>query len=380
MEVAIVHYWLVSMRGGEKVLEALCEMFPEADVFTNVYAPEKVSATIRKHRVQTTFIQKLPLAKRWYQKYMPLMPFALEQLDLSGYDLVISSESGPAKNVILNPETLHICYCHTPMRYIWDMYHDYRRNAGLLTRMFMPLIAHWLRLSDVASSNRVDVFVANSNFIAKRIQKIYRREAVVIPPPVDTQRFHTASKHDDFYLIAGQLVSYKRVDLAVEAFNLSGKRLVIIGSGEEEQLLRKKALPNIELLSFQSDQVLADYYSRCRALIFPGKEDFGIVPVEAIASGRPVIAYGAGGALDTVIDGKTGILFNDQTAQGLNEAIDRFESLPGDHFGEEQLKRFASQFSKESFKTRIHQLIQQQLPQTNESGPGGNSRERDINE
>lgn len=378
MKVALVHYWLVNMRGGEKVLEALCELYPQADVYTHVYTPEEISGTIRNHKVQTSFIQKLPFAKRWYQKYLPFMPFALEQLDLSGYDLVISSESGPAKGVILDPETLHICYCHTPMRYIWDRYHEYRRNAGLLTRMLMPLVSHWLRMWDVASANRVDVFIANSNFVAQRIRKIYRRKSVVIPPPADTSRFHSAPQHEDFYLMVGQLVFYKRTDLAIEAFNRLGKRLVIIGTGEEEQSLRKQARDNIEFLSSQSDEALADYYSRCKALIFPGKEDFGIVPIEAIASGRPVIAYGAGGALDTVIDGKTGLFFDEQSAQSLVAAIDRFEELPDDYFNQEELREFAGQFSKEKFKTRIHQLIQQQLGEATESNDGEKSRERMI--
>jgi glycosyltransferase involved in cell wall biosynthesis len=356
------------MRGGEKVLEALCEVFPEADVYTNVYSPEHVSETIRKHRVYTSFIQKLPFAIKWYQKYLPLMPFALEQLDLSRYDLVISSESGPAKGVILNPETLHICYCHTPMRYIWDMYHEYRQRAGRMTRFFMPLITHWLRIWDVASANRVDVFVANSEFVAKRIRKNYRREAVVIPPPVDTLNFRSTQSHEDFYLVVGQLVPYKRVDIAVEAFNEIGKRLVIIGSGSEEQSLRKQAQPNIEFLSSQPNDVLVDYYSRCRALVFPGKEDFGIVPVEAMASGKPVIASRLGGALDTVVDGETGILFEPQTPQGLIDAINRFEALPDDQFCADKLRQYASRFSIQRFKDKIEKLVRENLPERMEHG------------
>ena len=364
MKVALVHYWLVNMRGGEKVLEALCEIFPDADIYTHVYSPGDVSETIRKHRVNTSFIQKLPFAKSWYQKYLPLMPIALEQLDLSQYDLVISSESGPAKGVILNPETLHICYCHTPMRYIWDMYHEYRQNAGILTRILMPLITHWLRIWDVASANRVDIFIANSKFVAQRIRKTYQREAIIIPPPVDIQNFHATQNHDDFYLIVGQLVPYKRVDVAITAFNGTGKRLVIIGSGAEEQNLKKQAGPNIEFLSSQPNDVLVDFYSRCKALVFPGKEDFGIVPVEAMASGKPVIAYGAGGVLDTVVDGETGILFETQTPQGLNDAISRFEALPDDQFCSDRLQQYASRFGIQRFKDEIWQIVQQNLPES----------------
>ena len=230
MKVAIIHYWLVGMRGGEKVIEALCEMYPQADIFTHVYAPEMVSDKIKQHRIIPTFINALPRATRMYKSYLPLMPLALEQIDLRGYDLVISSESGPAKGVIPSSDALHICYCHTPMRYIWNMYHDYRNGAGRLTRMMMPPLSHYLRMWDVTSAARVDSFVANSATVARRIRRYYRAESVVIHPPVDTDAFSVAPPAEvgDYYLMVGELVSYKRADLAVRAFNEMKLKLVVI--------------------------------------------------------------------------------------------------------------------------------------------------------
>ena len=358
MKVAIVHYWLVRMRGGEQVLEALCELFPQADIYTHVFDPEAVSETIRRHPVRTSFIQKLPGARRWYQKYLPLMPLALEQLDLRGYDLVISSESGPAKGVIAPPEATHICYCHTPMRYLWDMAHEYWDGAGFLTRLASPMLTHYLRIWDHASAARVDRFVAGSRFVAARIRKYYRREAAVIPPPVDTEAFGPAEQRDDFYLMVGQLVGYKRTDLAIEAFQRLDRRLVIIGDGTER--LRAMTGPNVTLMGYQPSEVLRDHYARCRALIFPGKEDFGIVPVEAMAAGKPVIAYGRGGIRDSVVEGRTGVFFDRQTTDALVEAILRFESVEP-HFVTEEILRHARQFDRKVFKERMERFIQESL-------------------
>ena len=360
LKVAIVHYWLLNMRGGEKVLEALCEMFPGAQIFTHVYDPRAISGSIAEHQVRTTFIQKLPLACKLYKKYLPLMPLALEQLDLTGYDLVISCESGPAKGVITHPAALHVCYCHTPMRYLWDQYHFYRANAGWITRWLMPVLLHRLRIWDVTSAARVDHFVANSTAVVSRVRKFYRREAVCIHPPCDVESFAPSSDRGDFYLYVGQLVAYKRVDLAIEAFNALGKPLVIIGDGEELGRLKKMAGPSISFLGRASFESLKLHYARCRALVFPGEEDFGIVPVEAMASGRPVIAFGKGGALDTVIDGQTGILFEAPTAQALIQAIARFEANES-LFNPQALVDHARKFSKEVFMQRLSGQIDQWL-------------------
>ncbi|MEH6676982.1 glycosyltransferase, partial [Phenylobacterium sp.] len=303
LKVAIIHYWLVGMRGGEKVLEALCELFPDAHIYTHVYDRNAVSSTIAAMDVRTTFISRLPRAARRYKTYLPLMPLALEQLDLNGYDLIISSESGPAKGVVPPPNAKHICYCHSPMRYIWDHYHIYRNSAGRIARFTMPLLTHYLRIWDTTSSARVDKFIANSRHVAARIDKYYRRDADVIPPPVDVENFTSSPSTGDYYLWVGEITQYKRPDIAVEAFRKLGRRLVIIGDGEERKKLEAGAPANIEFRGRTSTEELRQTLQECRALIFPGEEDFGIVPVEAMAAGRPVIAFGSGGALDSVEPG-----------------------------------------------------------------------------
>ncbi|BAT61477.1 GDP-mannose-dependent alpha-(1-6)-phosphatidylinositol monomannoside mannosyltransferase [Variibacter gotjawalensis] len=356
MRVAIIHYWLVGMRGGEKVLEALCEMYPQADIFTHVVVPEAISERIARHRIKTSFIAKLPRAHIWYKKYLPLMPIALEHLDLRDYDLVISSESGPAKGVIPAPGALHVCYCHSPMRYVWNMYHDYRQTAGSATRMSIPLAAHYLRNWDQNASARVDTFVANSHNVASRVQKYYRRDAEVVYPPVDIAGFARSDSvaPGDFYLMVGELVAYKRPDLAVHSFNATGAPLVVIGGGEMLEKLRRDARPNVKILGPQPFAVLKDHYARCKGLIFPGEEDFGIVPVEAMAGGRPVIAFGQGGALETVIDGQTGILFHEQSVEALLDAIERANATS---FDAARIANHAAAFSVGRFKQEMSAAI-----------------------
>jgi glycosyltransferase involved in cell wall biosynthesis len=355
MKVAIIHYWLVGMRGGEKVLEALCEMYPQADIFTHVYVPEMISDNIRRHNIITSFINSLPRAKKMYKAYLPLMPLALEQLDLRGYDLIISSESGPAKGIIPPAEALHVCYCHTPMRYIWNMYHDYRKSAGLMTRLIMPPLSHYLRMWDVTSAARVDSFVANSATVARRIRRYYGVDSAIIHPPVDTDAFSIvdSSEEGDCYLMAGELVSYKRPDLAVHAFNAMKLKLVVIGGGQMLSEVRRLAGPTVTVLGSQPFNVLKEHYARCRALIFPGEEDFGMVPVEAMASGRPVVAFGRGGATETVENGVSGVFFAEQTVEAISSAVRRLEAY---EINPQKIAAHAKQFGKDQFlqKMRAH--------------------------
>lgn len=357
MKVAIVHYWLVGMRGGEKVLEAFLDLYPDAVIVTHVYDPASVSDKIRQHEVRQTFIGRLPGAKTHYKKYLPLMPVALEQMDMQEFDLILSSEAGPSKGIIPRPDAVHISYCHSPMRYIWDQYHVYRSQAGWLTRLLMPLIAHKLRVWDVTTAARVDRFVANSSYIRQRILKFYRRDADVIYPPVDIAEFQISDTVGDHYLLAGEMVSYKRADLAVDAFNLSGRKLVVVGDGEMREALERKSGPNITFLRRVSFSELKRQFATCRALVFPGEEDFGIIPVEVMACGRPVIAYGRGGALDTVTEGVSGVLFHEQSVSALNDALDRFEEDTSLVASPQDIRALAQRFDVSMFKERITDLI-----------------------
>jgi glycosyltransferase involved in cell wall biosynthesis len=365
LRIAIVHYWLVNHGGGERVLDILCELLPQADVFVGVADPATLSAQIRSRHLQTSFLQSIPGSVRWYRHFLPLYPMALENLDLSSYDLVVSQESGPAKGVLTRPDTLHICYCNSPMRYIWDMYGPYRASMGTITRAMFSTTAHYMRMWDVISASRVDHFIANSSFIAKRIRKYYRRESTVIHPPVSVPAGYRPHDADDYYLIVGRLTDYKRVDIAVDAFNEGGWTLHVVGDGPLYSALRRRARPNIKFLGRLSDDEIHQQYARCRALIFLAEEDFGIVPVEAQAFGRPVIAYGSGGAVDTVVpfqrdvtpaEFATGILFRPQSPAGLFSAIREFEQQEA-KFRPEFIRSHAMRFRPEEFKRSMSEYI-----------------------
>lgn len=347
--VALVHYWLVGDAGGEKVVREILEIFPNADIFTLVHDPAVSPSLVGGRRVHASWLQGLPGAAKHYRKLLPLMPMALEALDLSGYDLVISSESGPAKGIIPPLDALHICYCHSPMRYLWDQAHEYRAEAGRLTRGLMTLFGPSLRQWDYVSAQRVDAFVANSHHIRKRIRRYWNRDAAVIHPPVDIDAFGLSEGIGDFYLISGRHVGYKRIDMAIAAANASGRRLVITGTGPETARLRKLAGPTVEFRGRVDRDELVRLYATCRAFLMPGEEDFGITPIEAMASGRPVVAYGRGGALDSVVPDLSGILFGEQTAEALNAALDQLETNIA-RFDPMRIRAHAGSFSTERFR------------------------------
>ncbi|PKM82451.1 MAG: glycosyltransferase family 4 protein [Firmicutes bacterium HGW-Firmicutes-14] len=356
MKVAIIHEWLANMGGSEKVVLALKEIFPDAPVYTTVYVPDRVDPAFHSMDIHTSFIQKLPFGPSRYQSYLPLMPTAVEQFDLSGFDVVISSSHAVAKGVLTGSATLHITYCHTPMRYAWDFYLEYLNGPGVgrLKKKLIPWLMNYIRMWDRLSADRVDFFIANSGNVAQRVKKHYRRESEVIYPPVDTSFFQPSASIEDYYFIVSRLIPYKRIDLAVEAFNRLGLPLKIAGDGPERERLKAMAKSNIEFLGRVTDEEMKKLYSSCRAFIFPGEEDFGITPVEAQASGRPVIAYGAGGCLETVIPGVTGEFFAPQTPEALVELVRRFEP---DKYKPEEICAHARKFDREIFKQKILDFI-----------------------
>lgn len=354
--VALVHHWLLAMAGGERVCEAICEIVAKPDIFCLLADPRRLSAILKSGSITTSFIQNLPLSHKYYRYYAPLFPIAVELFDLRPYDLVISSDSSVVKGVLTRPDSCHICYCHSPMRYAWNMFQEYAEGGSPLKRVLMSPAMHYLRLYDHAASARVDHFVANSRVVRDRIRKYYRRDAKVIYPPCEVERFAISPKVSDYYLCVGRLVGYKRLDIAVRAFTMSGRRLVIVGEGPDEARLKAMAGRNIEFLGWASDAELASLYGECRALVFPAEEDFGIVPVEAQASGRPVIALGKGGALESIIPNETGMLFYEQTPEALERVVAQFEMV-SDSFHPESIREKAQRFSKERFKREFQDFV-----------------------
>lgn len=362
MRVAIVHDWLTNMGGAEKVVELMHHLFPDAPVYTLIYDPSNMPDSFRNMDVRTSCLQRFPLAKSKYQWMLPLMPKAIECLDLREYDLVISSSTSCAKGVLTRADCCHICYCNTPMRYAWDFYHDYLAGKPWIIRKFISRQLHWIRQWDRLSADRVDYFIANSVNVKNRIYKHYRREAEVIYPPVDTDFFVPGDgETGDYFLCAGRLVRYKRVDLAVQVCSEIHLPLVVAGEGEELKRLKSKAGPTLKFMSRVSDMELLKLYQNCRAFIFPGEEDFGITPLEAQACGRPVIAYGKGGALETVVGEQTGIFFMEQTIDSLRLALETFierESTFDPMLIRQQAIKFSRQRFLEEFKATVNRCYE----------------------
>lgn len=356
-KLALVHEWLSIIAGSEKVVGELLALYPDAELFTLVdFFNDDERKLIHSKHAQTSFIQHLPFAKTSFRSYLPLMPLAVEQFDVSKFDVVISSHHAVAKGVLTHQNQLHICYCHSPMRYAWDFYHEYLREAKLdkgLRGMMAKMLLHYLRIWDVASANRVDAFIANSHYIARRIKRIYNREATVIYPPVDVEKFECKSQKDDYYLAVARFVPYKKVDVIVQAFSqMPDKKLVLIGEGDKAIL--KNATRNIEVIGFQPFESLKTYLASAKAFVYAAEEDFGITIVEAQACGTPVIAFGKGGATETVIDGKTGVLFSQQTAESLKEAVKKFEQMT---FDANAIRKNAERFNRTVFAESIKTFI-----------------------
>ena len=362
-KIAVVHEWLVDHSGSEKVLEQILRVYPDADLFSVVeFLPDDLKYYIQHKKVTTTFVQRLPFARKHYRNYLPLMPLAVEQLDVSAYDIVISNSHAVAKGVITSSDQLHLCYCHSPIRYAWDLYHQYLREAGL-TRGIKGFVAkvflHYLRQWDLSTVNRIDHFMANSRYIAQRISKVYRRDATVVYPPIDVAGFALRPDKENFFLAASRFVPYKRMDLIVRAFRaLPDQRLVVIGDGPDFAKAKAEAGDNVELLGFQPFEVLKDYMQRAQAFVFAADGDFGMIPVEAQACGTPVIAYRKGGVLETVVEDQTGVFFDQQEVEAIVTAVRRFSEKQG-FFVPATIRAHAESFSEQVFRSNLRQLVEQ---------------------
>ncbi len=359
MKVALVHDYLVQYGGAERVLEAFTEIYPKAPIYTMVYDKKLMGGVFSDRKIYTSFLQKIPFVASHHRLFPVLMPMAIEQFNLSEYDIVLSDSNSYAKGVITKPDTLHITYCHTPMRYAWDDCHKYLREFKYsnLTKKFIPFAMNYIRLWDKISADRPDKYIANSNFVASRIKKYYNKDSQVINPPVNTKKLYISEKIENYFLMVGRALPYKRFDIIIDAFNILGLPLKVLGKGPEMKELRKRSKKNIEFLGYLSDKEVSHYYSKCKAFIFPSEDDFGITPLEAMASGRPVIAYRGGGALETIIENKTGIFFDEQDPESAADAI---RNINLDNFNPHEIRNHALKFDKEIFKEKIRNYIERE--------------------
>ena len=364
MKVAIIQEWLVTVGGSDKVTKAILDVFPEADIYTLVAKKEICDELgIPWEQVHTSFIQNMPFAQKKHRAYLPLFPFAIEQFDLRGYDVIISSSHCVAKGVLTKEDQLHICYCHSPIRYVWDMYNEYLEESNLskgLKSWLVRYMLHRIRKWDLLSSFRVDHYISNSDYVGRRIKETYRRESTTIHPPIDISNFELCTNKQEYYLTSSRLVAYKKIDVVIEAFNkMPDNKLIVIGGGPNLEAYRKLAGPNVEVMGYQPFDVLKEKMQHAKAFVFAADEDFGMIPIEAQSCGTPVIAFGHGGSLETVCDGKTGLFFKKQTAESIIEAVNRFEGLGEQPFLPMDCRKWAEGFSEERFKKEIKEFVEQ---------------------
>jgi len=367
--VALAHHWLVTMRGGEKTLQEIAGLGGEAPIFTLLAEPDRLSDELRRHPIHSSFLQRIPVLRRRHRLLLPFMPRAAERMDLTAYDVVICSDAAVAKGMRCRPDALKICYCHSPMRYVWDLHEAYLREAGRIGGAVFSGMVDRLRRWDRQAAATISAFVANSDCVRERIRRAYDQPSTVIYPPVDLAPSSVRTAPEDFYLVVTELVGYKRTDLAVEACKRLGRRLVVIGDGPQMRRLRELAGPTIELMGYQDDPVVRDHMSRCRALLFCGEEDFGLVPVEVQSCGRPVIAYARGGACETVLDGNTGLFFQEQTPKAVVEAIERYERQSDRLWPADRIRRHAQQFDAAHFRARFTRFLRWCLEHHDRGGP-----------
>ena len=373
MKVAIVQEWLVTVGGSDKVVKAILDIFPDADIYTLVAKKEVCDELgIPWEKVHTSFIQKMPLGTKKHRAYLPLFPFAIEQFDLRGYDVVISSSHCVAKGVLTKADQLHICYCHSPIRYCWDMYNEYLEESHLdkgFKSWLVRLMLHPIRQFDAIAGSRVDYYISNSDYVGQRIRKTYRRKATTIHPNIDISNFELCNDKQEYYLASSRLVAYKKIDTIIEAFNqMPDKKLVVIGGGPNLEAYRKLAKDNVTVMGYQPYDVLKDKMQHAKAFVFAADEDFGMIPIEAQSCGTPVIAYGHGGSLETVNGGKTGLFFNEQTPEAIVEAVNKFESMGSQPFAPADCRQWAEGFSEERFKREIKEFVEEKYEEFKKNG------------